>query len=99
MKLPKELREKKELHGPTKSRNCSIKGCTEVAIRSISENKWGSYVETSRLKYEENRLRKIYLCKTHYKLVNKTRKTHEKSYQKKGFLENQQVIRRGKFFE
>ena len=98
MKLPKELREKKDLHGPTKIKNCSIRGCNEIAIRSISENKWGSYVETSRLKYEENKLRKIYLCKTHYKSVNKTRKTHEKSFRNKGFLEDALKMKKEKYY-
>lgn len=99
MKLPKELREKRDLYGPAKSKNCSIRGCNEIAIRSISENKWGSYVETAGLKYIENRLKKIYLCKAHYKPVKKTRKTKEKMYQKKGFLENSAAMRRGKTFE
>ena len=89
MKLPKELREKKDLGSATiKERSCSIKNCNEIAIRSLSENKWKSYVEKADLKYIENKQHKIYLCKNHYKESNKYRKTQEKLYQKKGFLDD-----------
>jgi hypothetical protein len=89
MKLPKELREKKDLgSATTKERSCSITKCNEIAIRSLSENKWKSFVEKADLKYIENKQHKIYLCKNHYKESNKYRKTQEKLYQKKGFLDN-----------
>ena len=66
MKLPKELREKKDLgNATTKQRSCSVKNCNEIAIRSLSENKWKSFVEKADLKYIENKHRKIYLCKDH----------------------------------
>jgi hypothetical protein len=67
---------------------CSIIDCKEPAIRSLSENKWKSYVETANLKYRENKQKKIYLCKMHYKDANKYRKSQEKEYQKKGFLDD-----------
>jgi len=89
MKLPKELREKKDLgSATTKERSCSINNCNEIAIRSLSENKWKSFVEKADLKYIENKQHKIYLCKNHYKESNKYRKTQEKLYQKKGFLDD-----------
>jgi hypothetical protein len=89
MKLPKELRENKDLgNTTTKQRTCSIRNCNEIAIRSLSENKWKSYVEKADLKYVENKQHKIYLCKTHYKESNKYRKSQEKLYQKKGFLDD-----------
>jgi hypothetical protein len=89
MKLPKELREKEDLKGASsKNKKCSIKGCNEVAIRSLSENKWKKYVDNADLNYIENRQHKIYLCKNHYRDVNKYRKSQEKFYLKKGFLDD-----------
>jgi len=89
MKLPKELREKVDLKGEeSKNKHCSIKGCDENAIRSLPENKWKNYVGKADLNYIENRQHKIYLCKNHYKDVNKYRKSQEKYYVKKGFLDD-----------
>ena len=100
VKLPKELREKGNLSGTAnKGKKCSIKGCGELAIRSLSQNKWKPYVEKANLKYYENKQHKIYLCKIHYKDANKYRKTQEKKYQKKGFLENSNSLGRGKRWE
>ncbi len=97
MKLPKELREKGDLSAiASKAKNCSVNGCKELAIRSLSENKWKSYVEKANLKYTENKQRKIYLCKEHYKNANKYRKSQEKRYQKKGFLEDSVGSAKGK---
>ncbi|MCK4686786.1 MAG: hypothetical protein KAT66_01540 [Candidatus Lokiarchaeota archaeon] len=88
MKLPKELRDKNDLTRVGKVKTCSVKGCSENAIRSLSENTWKKYLEKAHLKFEENRYHKIYLCKAHYNQSNKFRKSQEKIYQKKGFLEN-----------
>jgi hypothetical protein len=97
MKLPKELREKGDLtNTANKGKRCSIKGCGELAIRSLSEKGWKAYVEKASLKYYENKQRKIYLCKVHYKDANKYKKSQEKLYQKKGFLENSVNIGKGK---
>ncbi len=97
MKLPKELREKGDLSATaSKAKNCSVKDCKETAIRSLSENKWKAYVETAQLKYLENKQHKIYLCKLHYKDANKYRKSQEKRFQKKGFLENTVASAKGK---
>ena len=64
MKLPKELREKSDLSGTaSKAKICSVIECGESAIRSLSENKWSKVCEKARLKLNENRLRKIFLCK------------------------------------
>jgi len=98
MKLPKELREKRDLSGTTsKAKLCSVKECGESAIRSLSENKWSKFVEKAKLNVDENKKHKIYLCKTHYKDVNKLRKSEEKVYMKKGFLDNSQTGKRGKW--
>jgi len=100
MKFPKELREKKDIKTiSNKAKKCSVRGCGSDAIRSLSENKYGNYVERARLKIEENKLHKIYLCKTHYNEVNKLRKSSEKLYQKKGFLDDQLASRKGKYFD
>ncbi|MFW9988203.1 MAG: hypothetical protein ACFFC3_06065 [Candidatus Odinarchaeota archaeon] len=97
MKLPKELKDKSDIGGIEKNRLCSIKGCDKVAIRSLSENAWKQYVENSGLKYKENSRRKIYLCKIHYNQSNKYRKSQDKIFQKKGFLDNSLAIRKGKW--
>ena len=97
MKLPKELREKKELGGAaSKGKECSVRDCSEPAIRSLSENKWNKYIEKAKLKIDENKRRNIYLCKVHYKEVNKIRKSEEKLYgQQKGFLQDSKAIKKG----
>ena len=97
MKLPKELRERDELSKAGKVKKCSIKGCNENAIRSLSENAWKAYLKKADLKYQENKLHKIYLCKTHYNQSNKFRKAQDKIYQKKGFLENSSLLKTGKW--
>jgi len=100
MKLPKDLREKGELSSiTTKGKKCSVIGCGETAIRSLSENKWKNYMEKANLKFVENKQHKIYLCKTHYKDSNKFRKSQEKLFQKKGFLENSTSMGKGKRFD
>ncbi|MFX1256606.1 MAG: hypothetical protein ACFFAN_02005 [Promethearchaeota archaeon] len=100
MKLPKELREKSDLTGRTsKQKRCSVKECSEPAIRSLSDNKWGTYIEKAKLEVEENKRNKIYLCKTHYKEANKIRKNQEKIYQKKGFLENNPALKKGRKYD
>jgi len=98
MKLPKELREKRDLSGKaSKAKLCSVVECRESAIRSLSENKWSQFVEKAKLKVDENKKHKIYLCKTHYKDVNKVRKSEEKVYQQKGFLDNSLAGKKGKW--
>jgi len=98
MKLPKELREKRDLGGPaTKEKKCSVKGCSETAIRSLSENKWLKVCEKAKLKLDENRLHRIFLCKKHYKETNKVRKSDEKLIKKKGFLEDSTSTKKGKW--
>ena len=97
MKLPKELRDKRDLGGTAKTRKCSVKGCSELAIRSLSENAWKKYIEKSGLKLKENATRRLYLCKAHYNQSNKERKSQEKIFQKKGFLDNSSSIKKGKW--
>ena len=98
MKLPKELREKRDLSGPaSKARKCSVRECGETAIRSLSEKKWSKVCEKAGLKLDENRLHKIFFCKKHYKVANKLRKSDEKLIQKKGFLEDSATIKKGRW--
>ena len=97
MKLPKELKDKSDLGGSTKNRVCSVQACDEGAIRSLSENAWKKYVEKSGLKYKKNSRHKIYLCKIHYNQSNKYRKSQEKIFQKKGFLDDSIADKKGKW--
>ena len=97
MKLPKELRDNRDLGGSVKSRKCSIKDCRENAIRSLSENTWKKYVEKAGLIFNENTQHKIYLCKKHYNQSNKFRKSQERIFQKKGFLNDSFAIKKGKW--
>jgi len=97
MKLPKELRDKRDVEGTGKNRTCSIKDCNENAIRSLSENTWKNYVEKAGLKLKDSSNRKIYLCKPHYSQSNRFRKIQEKNFQKKGFLDNSASLKKGKW--
>lgn len=97
MKLPKEIKDKKDLTRLAKSRKCSIQGCDEVAIRSLSENTWKNYIEKAGLKFNTNSFHKIYLCKSHYNQGNKYRKSQEKIFQKKGFLDDSAAAKKGKW--
>ena len=101
MKLPKQIREKDDITGTVgKEKPCSVSECNEPAIRSLSENKWKAYVEKTKLNFKENKQHKIFLCKAHYKEVNKLRKAEEKLYQKKGFLDNSsgtKKVKKGKY--
>ncbi|MFW9878668.1 MAG: hypothetical protein ACFFG0_36780 [Candidatus Thorarchaeota archaeon] len=97
MKLPKELRDRKDLVKAGKEKICSIKDCGEIAIRSLSENSWKKYVEKAGLKFNVNSLHKIYLCKAHYNQSNKYKRSQEKIFQKKGFLDDSIVAKKGKW--
>jgi len=97
MKLPKELRDKRDIGGTAKKRKCSVLDCNENAIRSLSENAWKKYVEKAGLKLKDSSSRKFYLCKPHYSQSNKFRKTQEKNFQKKGFLDNSASLKKGKW--
>lgn len=97
MKIPKEIREKKDLKTEgSKARKCSVAGCKADAVRSLSENKYSQYAEKAKLKIVENKLHKIFVCKKHFKEIEKTRKSQEKLYTKKGFLEDQHANKGGK---
>jgi hypothetical protein len=89
MKLPKELQEDKYLRDRSgKKRSCSIIDCEEEAVRSLSEDKWEGYLKKAGLNYKENRRRKIYLCKDHYRESKRLRKKDESYRKKKGFLKD-----------
>ncbi len=52
----------------TKGVDCSVKGCSESAVRSLSKNKLaGSDLDTSGE-------RRVYLCRNHYKELKKNAK-------------------------
>jgi len=97
VKLPKELKDKRDLSRSGKEKECSIKECSEIAIRSLSENSWKKFVEKAGLKFNKNSLHKIYLCKAHYNQSNKYKKSQEKIFQKKGFLDNSIGAKKGKW--
>jgi len=97
MKLPKGIRDKRDLGGIFKGRKCSVNECNENAIRSLSENAWKKYIEKAGFKFKENSARRIYLCKAHYNQSNKIRKSQEKIFQKKGFLDNSNSIKKGQW--
>ncbi len=97
MKLPKELRDKRDIGGTVKTRICSIIDCSENAIRSLSENAWKKYIEKAGLKLKDSATRRLYLCKLHYNQSNKVRKSQEKIFQKKGFLDNSSSSKKGKW--
>jgi hypothetical protein len=55
----------------TKGVGCSVKGCSESAVRSVSKNKLaGSNLETSGE-------RRVYLCRNHIKELKKGAKTED----------------------
>jgi hypothetical protein len=97
MKLPKELRDKIDIGGPARTHKCSVNNCGENAIRSLSENAWMKYIEKSGLKLKDKPFRRLYLCKEHYYQSNKVRKSQEKIFQKKGFLDNSSSSKKGKW--
>lgn len=98
LKLPKELHDKKELGSAAgKNKVCSIGGCKNTAVRSLSENNWKDYTEKAKLKIIENRAKKIYLCKEHYKEAKKEKQKDDKYSQKKGYLDNTLPFRRDGF--
>ncbi len=89
MKLPKEIQEKQYLKtaGGMK-RTCSVKGCNNEAVRSLSEETWEGYLRLADLDYVENRNKKIFLCKKHYNEAKKVKKEEDKYNLKKGFLQD-----------
>lgn len=95
MKIPKEIKDKEGM-GNTKGRKCSITGCENISVRSLSEDEYENYVLRANLKYVENRLRKIYVCNKHFKMVKK-KKDKNDIHHKKGFLENNSQYRRNRF--
>ncbi|MFX1389247.1 MAG: hypothetical protein ACFE9Z_04195 [Promethearchaeota archaeon] len=97
MKLPKEIRDRTDLVKVDKNKRCSIRDCSEIAIRSLSENSWKIYIEKAGLKYVKNSAHKVYLCKAHYNQSNKFKKSQEKIFQKKGFLDDSVSVKKGKW--
>jgi len=95
MKIPKEIKDNGNLRHS--QRECSIRGCSLNAERSLPEVRWKSPVKMAKLTYEKNKRKKIYLCHQHYKESNKQRKRTEKDFQKKGFLENSIKYTKPKF--
>ncbi|MEM2110085.1 MAG: hypothetical protein QW327_06355 [Candidatus Odinarchaeota archaeon] len=50
--------------------NCSVKGCSKQAVRSLSL----SDAKKAKLDVEADRLNKVYVCEEHYKLIKKSLK-------------------------
>ncbi len=95
LKLPKELHDRRDLDSKIgKTKKCTIKGCKKTAIRSVSENKWKDYIEKAGFSFIENRAKKVYICRDHYKEVKKVKQKEEKFSQKKGFLNDALPYRR-----
>ena len=69
---------------------CSV--CGKEAARSLSAEK----VKASGLSVHGAEKR-AYLCKEHYKEINKIRKSDEKLIQKKGFLDDSRASKKGKY--
>ena len=59
----------------------------------------GEKTRFGRPKPQRRRLDAVALCKPHYNEVNKLRKSSEKLYQKKGFLDDSRSARKGKYFD
>lgn len=64
---------------------------------SLSRDAWKIYIEKTGLKLKDSSNRRIYLCKAHYSQSNKFRKSQEKNFQKKGFLDNSASLKKGKW--
>ncbi len=57
---------------------CSIAGCNEEAMKSMSSQRIGPSVASCGLKVKDSRKRKTYLCKEHWKQVKKAYKKDTK---------------------
>lgn len=85
MKIPKDLKQQ----GNVRDRGCSIRECSERAMRNLPEQEWKSAVKLAKLSYDENKRKRIYLCRDHYYQVKKHKtRTKKNGTNKKGFLAN-----------
>jgi len=87
LKIPKEIKERSGTNN-TKNKMCSVEDCTKNAIRNLSLDEYENYLLLARIKYYRNRTGRVYLCREHFNVVNKEKKSEKFSKQKKGFLEN-----------
>ncbi|MHA1237912.1 MAG: hypothetical protein ACTSSJ_01480 [Candidatus Odinarchaeia archaeon] len=53
---------------------CSVDGCSNKAVRAVSSDK----VAKANLKIGANKVRNVYLCEEHYKVVKKVLKKERK---------------------
>lgn len=91
VKLPKDMQQgKKGVPTGKIDKNCVIIGCDEMAIRSLSKQKWEPYVDKAKFKVVESKKHNLFLCKEHYKVVKKLRKSDEKATKKNVFTEGDQ---------
>ncbi|MFX1562139.1 MAG: hypothetical protein ACFFDP_02400 [Promethearchaeota archaeon] len=57
---------------------CSVEGCNEKAIRSVSSDKASEAFQKASLALKPGRRRRAYLCTAHYKIFKKQQKTERK---------------------
>lgn len=86
MKIPRQIRENGN-NNPS-GRKCSIRDCNNDASRTVSEVEYSSHIKSQGYSHENNRNKKLYLCRHHYSKFNKTKSRKERFITKKGFLEN-----------
>jgi len=58
--------------------NCSVVGCNDRAIQSVSIDKVQEAAQAIGLKFDARKSRRIYLCEKHYKEVKKYLKKTKK---------------------
>ena len=91
VKLPKEMQQgKKGVPAGKIDKKCMVQDCHEMAIRSLSKQKWEPYIDKAKLKIVESKKRNLFLCKAHYKEANKIRKSEKKATKKNVFTEGDQ---------
>jgi len=61
--------------------NCSIVGCSNHAVRSLSYSEFSKFASNAGLNIGSNVPRRVYLCEAHYKIFKKFLKK-EKKYEK-----------------
>ncbi len=59
-------------------RLCSIEGCPNEAVRSLSKEKFDSILKLLNLKLKDDKIPRLYICQEHYKLVKKKDKKENK---------------------
>lgn len=68
-----------EAVAPAPKRVCSIEGCRGEVERSLSIEKYESILKQANLKMRESKIRRLYVCHDHYKLLKKYTKKETKA--------------------